>query len=428
MVLTAVSPVLAVEYSVQPSVQAQATHEDNIRLTPNDPISLQGTEVVTSLESRAAGETWQAELGLELDFNSYNRSEYDSDDQYIDFNLNKITERQNFGIRTNVVRDSTRTSEIETSGQIGLKAVRRESYTVNPYWSYSLDQVNRVSIEGALYAVDYSGDDSQFTDYDYSTLSASWFSVLSESFTLQVNAVGTSFESDPRPGTATLPVGVFEAGEYDVSTDSVQLQVGGEYTFSEQLSFNALVGTTDTKQQYNVGPANACVSTSIPGGGIYLFTVNVGPILNPDQCFLRDYSDESVTGEVGLSWKGERYTLKADYTIKNEPVSRGYEIQSDKARIIWNYKLSKVNDLGVNFLYGKHEAVDVSATAINADVSNRDFINANVNYRHRLTEDWLVVANAGYRWQDRDAVPGEAESYILRLGVTYKPTRSIWSR
>lgn len=429
LALSMMSPAFGLEYTLQPEVQARATHEDNIRLTPTDPISLQGREVIASVESQAAGETWQAALDIELDFNSYNRDEYDSDDQLMGLNFNKNTERQNFGIRGKVIRDSTRTSEIETSGQIGLKARRRESYSVTPYWSYLVNSSNKVSIEGSLYTVDYAGDNSQFTDYDYNTVSASWFTAVNESLTLQFNVVDTAFETDLVSASIYVPAlnSIESLGEYGayyhVESDGLQLQVGGEYRLTEQFVLTGLVGKTSTEQRYVVEPASAC------GTGVVVGASLLGPVYaRPDQCALDDYDESSVTGELGVSWSGERSTLSALYSIKNEPVSRGYEIESEKARLNWKYRLSKLNHFELKFLYGQTEAVDISATALNPEVSNRDFINANLIYRHRLTETWNFRAEGAYRWQERETTLGDAESYLIKLGITYRPVESIWSR
>lgn len=401
-------PALALEYSLQPSAQANATHTDNIRLTAEDPISLQGREVSTAVESQVASESWQLETIIDLRFNNFNREEFDSDDQDVDLNFNKDTERSSFGLRSNVTRDSTRTSEIDTTGNIGVEAERRESVTINPYWSYLVNDINRVSLEGSASQVDYAG--ARFTDYDYDVLTANWFTVYSDALTFQVNLSATNYESEKSLSTFQV--------EYFTKTEGLALQVGGDYKITEQLSVNALVGTRESDQVYEIeDPLSACTNPVLRVTG-----------RTPQVCDLEDYNDRSITADISVLHEGERSNFSMSYSISNEPTSRGYEVESEELRVKWHFRASERDTLDAKMLYGQVQAIDVSVSAIDPENANRDFLNANILYGHQLTESWRVEADFGYRWQDKEAAQGSAESYAVKLGVRYRPTRFIWSR
>lgn len=401
-------PASALEYSVQPMVSATATHNDNIRLTPSDHLSLQGREVRTRAAGKVASENWMAELELDLKFNSFNRSEYDSDDQFLDLKLNKNTERQNYGLNAGITRDSTRTSEVDTSGNVGIGAERRELYSFNPYWSGSVDDRNRISLQGGVTEVQYGT--ARFTDYQYYSLYAGWDTTLDEDLRLNVQLSATNYQPDSRPATYGT--------SYSADSTGLGVQVGGEYKMTEQFTINALVGSTETEQEYSIGdPLDACQDPFLASFG-----------LTPDVCALRDYKDRNFTTDISLDWRGERSYLSIGYTIENQPSSQGYEVESEQFNLDGKYRVSEKGNLTLVMLVGRREAVDVSASAIDPTNSNRDFANSTITYSHKVTENWRVNAIYGYRWQDREIATDDAESHTVKLGIEYQPTKSIWSR
>lgn len=410
------------EYSLQPAVEARATHNDNIRLSPVDPISLQGREVRTSLESQVAAETWQTVFNVDLRFNNFNREEFDSDDQFVDFNFNKDGERQSFGFTSNVTRDSTRTSEEDTTGVVGVEAQRRERYAVSPYWSYQVTDINRLSINGSFSRQKYDTGDTRYADYDYSVLGASWFTVVNEKLTLQLNVAATEYETDPREASLYISgIQLFiPDSEYIVNSKGTQVRIGGDYSFSENLTLNMLVGTVKTNQEYEVkdNPPGIC------SPGIFIIAFNVPAT----QCQIEDFDDNSLTGELNLKGEGERSRWEIGYSIANEPTSRGYEVESEEVSANWRYDVTERSRLDFRLLYGQVKAVDEVTAAIDANGANRDFVNTSVEYMYKVTETWRVFSDFRYRWQDRESAVDSAESYAVILGVRYMPTKSIWSR
>lgn len=419
-------PVSALEYSVAPSVEAYATHDDNIRLSPQNPTSLQGREVRTALDSGVASETWQLDLDIDLRFNNFNREEYDSDDQYIDLNFNKNAERQSFGVRSSVVRDSTRTSEIEDSGVVGFEAQRKETYRLNPYWSYFVNSTNRLTLNGSYSEIDFAESASRLTDYDSAAASLSWFSVVDEDLTLQFMVSGYSTEYDSRElqGRTYL---VDTA--YELESESYSAQVGGEFKFTEQLTIDALVGVINTKQQTDVTDPESACETGVPATvSIPFFPFSATASLIPNECLREDFDEDSVTGEIGAKWSGERSNWGVRYSIEHVPSSLGYTVESEKARANWKYRLTETSNVEFRFLYGQVEALDASSATTTSINDNRDFVNTRLVYSHRVADNWSVVADLGYRWQEREAARDGAESYAIKMGISYTPTGSIWSR
>lgn len=409
------------EYSLQPGVAAYATHDDNIRLTPENHLSLQGREVSTSVETQVAAESWQLEFDVDLRFNHYNREDFNSDDQFVDLNFNKDTERQNFGFTSNYKRDSTRTSELESTGIVGLEASRRESYAVSPYWSVMVTEVDRFSINGSYSSVDYDDRASQYTDYEYSVLGMSWFRVINENLTMQLNVTGTEYEAASRTGNIVLfnQVLPYDFTEYKVETSNTRIGVGGEYKFTENFSLSGLVGSTETEQQYDVlEPAGACDQG-----------VQVGPFLAlVRECLIEDFNGRSVSGDVTLAWAGERTNWSTRYSIRNQPSSRGYEVESEDFLFKWKYAVSERSSVKFKTLYGKVRSVDETTSAIDPNSADRDFINSNLTLSYRLSRSWQMFTDFAYRWQDRDDAADSAESYAVKLGISYSPVEMKWSR
>ena len=411
----------AAEYSLQKGINVFANHNDNIRLTPTAPISLSGQSLQSTALAKIADANWDISLDADLRFNSFNRSEFDSDDQTVALAGNRETERQTFSLEAEVVRDSTRTSELEStgSGLVSNLAERRVQYVVQPQWTYLVTARNFVAVSGSFSQANYAG--LQFTDYTYDSLRIAWTRVINENLRLTVAANGALYSPDSRT-TTVAGVPPFTAPSFNVSTEieseSAGLQVGGEYAITENWSVSGLAGSTYTNQDYElVDPGGACSNQFLALFG-----------RTPGACSLEDSDSNDLVADVSMLWSGERNEINLGYSIQNQPSNQGYEVEYERYSVSWNYRTTEKSRFRLSVEYGSNEAVDVSVSLIDPSNSNRDFGNATASYRWRVNENWRFNARYRYAWQDREQALGDAESNSIEIGVSYEPTKSIWSR
>lgn len=388
-----------VEYAAEPSLRVITSHSDNVRLAVSDETSLQGREFIPGLLLQASELDWRVSLDTDLTFNNYNRGEFDSDDQSVTLDAIKATERQRFSFRANSTRDSTRTSELDTTG-IVTDAVRRELYSFAPQWSYQVSDRSEVTVLGSISEVSFKDD--EFTDYSYDVLQVIWNSTINEAVKASVQLTGTQYEPD-----AQL---VFSQLSRESTSDAVQLQVGGDYQITEKLSINALVGSAYTDRQFTFND---------PEGICNLF---------PDFCDVEDFSDANLTTNVAMQWDGSRNDLSVEYSIQNTPSSQSVEIESERVKLDWTYYVSSKSNLKTEISYSTNESVGLSRQEQQINNVNREFGNVSLGYSYRVAKEWRVFARGTYRWQDREINPGQAEANEIRLGIDYKPTKFVWSR
>jgi hypothetical protein len=398
----------AAEYSVESELNMSAEHNDNIRLTPTNPISLQGRSVSPKALAKIATETWDASLDIDLSFNDFNRSEYNSDDQFITLATNKKTELHTFAINAEAVHDSTRTSEQETSGIITTSAQRREMYSLAPQWTYMVTDRNYLSVSASLSETEYSSD--TYTNYDYSSVQINWTRVFDEQLRMTLVLTGSEYEPEERLATFGTT--------YKAESTSYGAQIGGEYGFTENWSINALVGSTKTDQKYIItDPQGACTNPQLAFFG-----------LTPGLCTIEDFESDNLVTDISTQWSNERNELSLAYSVQNQPSSQGYEVEYERYTMSWKNRLTEKSDIRLALTYGVNEAVDTSVSSIDPLNFDRDFSDATVSYYYRATQKWWLNATYNYTWQDTGVAINDAEANRILIGISYRPTQSVWSR
>ena len=411
-VVVATDMARAAEYSLESGLKVSARHNDNIKLTADEKTSLQGRVVEPRLRAKVAGEAWDTSLDVDLKFNNFNNERYDSDDQFVIWVVNKKTERHVLSLNTDITRDSTRTSELDTSGIVTNFAVRREQYSVSPAWRYNVNDRNYVTLFGNISRTEYRDD--RFSDYDYNSTGVTWTNIVEENIQLTLRLTGTLYEPDER---AINYLGEFELGSKAEST-SYSGQIEGVYSFAENWFINSLIGSTYTDQTYSVrDPQDACNNSILESLDLI-----------PGICALDDFSSSELMADISFSWSNERSEANVGYSISNQPSSQGYEVEHERYTAFVKYNTSKNSYVYLRINYGTNTAVDTSVSSIDVQNSNRDLGGASVVYDYRFAESWKINAGYRYRWQERETDVDDAESNTILITINYQPTKSTWSR
>lgn len=410
------SGLAAVEYSSQSELQVSTQYDDNARLSYDDPINLFGYSVKPKVDWQAKEEHWNVKAVADLRFNNYDLQEWNSDDQYLTFAGSYQTERQSFGLNTSAIKDSTRTSEYDTSGRIGFSAERREQLIIAPSWAYLLTGRNQLSLQVSGSNTEYDSDN--YTDYKYLSGQGGWTYIFNEDVRFTFNLTYSDYKPDYRgPFDIGLPGLTVFSGLAASRTKSVGYLVGGEYAFTEQLTITGNIGSTEGDSKYTL--------IEIPNGNVDCQAYENANLPLP-ACNIEDYKSTNLQGDVSLDYLGERNKLKLGVSLQNQPTSNGYVMQYLRVSVDWVYQLSEKSKFSTYLSGGENKSIDEETAAVGTANPNRNFANVILVYNYRFMENWHLSTTAKYHWQEYESLAGHASASGVSLGITYRPTKKFW--
>ncbi|MEE8059770.1 MAG: hypothetical protein V3T17_18360, partial [Pseudomonadales bacterium] len=403
------------------ALKVTAQHDDNINLEVTNQDSVYGETINPSAKLQMKTETWVTSIDTDLRFTDFNRRGYDSDDQYVDLLTRWSGEKSSFSLSGNATHDTTRTSEAEDSGRFSNE--RRKFYSLASSWSYAITDRNTLAISANLSMADYR--DERYTGYDNAQIYTEWTHIYTENVNFFLRANVSEYESDGRTQNFTFvnlsllnpPAQQFEQ-TYITKTAGSGFQLGANYLLTEQLTLFGLFGSSENDSKYEVSDEfDLCNLTATESGWIAR-----------GACTLEDQSAKTKTIETNVSWKQERQTLTAGYTVQTQPSSNGYVTEAEAVTLNWHYQLSEKNSLNTTARWGENKALEVPDEQLQTNRSNREYNTATVAYSHQLTENWSVSASFHYRYQDRGSDDSAAEATGGRIAITYRPQTKQWSK
>lgn len=406
----------AVEYSSDIKVRLAGTYEDNARLSYENKINLYGSTATTEAGFEARENNWQIQSNLKLDFTKLNEDSYNSNDQYLTVGVGRQSERQDLKLSVITIRDSTRTSEIDTSGNIGLRAERRENLAITANWSYMVNDRSRVSLTASTSENEYKGSD--YTGYKNFSSEGGWTYTIDETKSIALSLVYSDYVPDDRNivvGQLGLnPETFYFTGVYQNTTESVGWLIKGEYSFTEKLVFYGNIGSTKSMAKYSFQE----IPNPITGVDCSFYEDSDLP---QSVCILENYESENLAGEVSLSYKGEKNTVTVDATVNNQPTNNGNVMRYFRASVHWENQLDKKNYISINLDAGENKAIDEKVSS-----GEREFATITAGYLHRITSEMDLKLQAMHRWQYREGQSGNVNSDGVTLSIMYAPEKNIW--
>lgn len=352
----------AAEWSAKPIVYAGAEFNDNKRLTTLPHDSVLGGIFDASAQLAVATEASSLNLvpRVRLSFYTPDReTDLDSEDIFFDFSGNHTRERALWKLNGNYTRDTTLTSELETTGLTQVNRQRQSIYLA-PSVDYAIAEKNTLQLGFGYTDVVY--EDAQRTglvDYTYKTASLTDTHQLSEFE--QVNG--------------TLFVSRFEAPESSTTTDSLGLQLGYTRTFSESLKASLAIGFIASEIE------------------LIEKTRDVGPLF-----------------DVSVEKKLEATVFTGIYSRAVSPTGSGTQDTLDRLRLSVNHKISEQLDANLGFSFVQSE----TQAAIAGDAS-RDYARLDARIRYRLTEFWSLIGGYSYSRAEGSLEPADSNGILLTL-------------
>ena len=330
----------ASQWTVDAKIQQELGYNDNVRMSNTPQGSMYYTlipEVNFSHKTSNSIIDASASYGIQRysSISTLNRSlqKYHIDAKY-------LTERAVWEIASSMsVAPSLNTASMY-SGNFSSNA-DRTSQSINPSFSYKLNALDTLSLNGSYSKTSYTGKD--FNNNQSHSIKLNWQRSWSERFSNNVSVSYSTFSSQ-----------IQQSSTYN-------LNLGMDYMFSEKWAITGTVG----------GRLTNTINSQSEG-----FLVNAG--LN--------YTGEKLSSQLGIN----RSLL---------PSSRGQLQEQDSVNLTLNYPLSQKLSTSFSANYR-----NTNRSSINSDQSSsRQYLAIQPALNWQIDPDWTVSASYQYRSQSRSS-------------------------
>ncbi|MDY0882775.1 transporter [Dongia soli] len=368
----------AEQWLLEPVMQQQLKYDDNLLLSPGGN-SAYGSISTPEIKLSRLGDQLQLVLDGQFRFSRYfNRSEFNSDDQFLYFNGTYLnSERSTFHLDANFKHDTSLNSDLNDSGKFLGKKIRVTSWNITPSWEYLLSELDTLDLAAGYNQVDYSSN--QLTSYKNYFASSTFIHQISE-----ISDV-----------TATLDYQRFEPDdEENINTNTVGFLVGYRYHPTERLEIGAGVGANYTAAE-NSG--NNDVGYRIKFNGKYQLN--------------------------------DQTNLTADFSHDREPSSDGVLVTRNRVKASASYRLDPLVTLSVSgTYYDNSDPLSVSGSSNNnnqeEDVQSYAF---GPSIAWQFSQSWSLVGNYTYRHKVSGDDHEKAHSNAVFVTLKYSPVGFSWS-
>jgi hypothetical protein len=313
------------------------------------------------------------DVSTEVDDGRFNLNGFDSTDLHNNTTAKYTGEKYYLSLKTSFDYDTTRTSELATSGT-NIAGVRHTGFALFPEFGYSLSPVEQLVLSGS-YAASYYDDTQRFTNYESFGLTPRYQYTFTLRDTATVGLQASHFDTLTGPTSKSDSVGPF---------------VGWNHRFSDRFTTNVDVGYHITHNQ-----------SSVDGNGW-------------DNDYFYDFS---VTyGETG------------DPDIVSFAVSRSLQPQSTAQQITATaINLKETHHFTPRFALILAAAYKNKEYTVTENNKQKDYLEGSAALQYNLTQELVVGSSYRYRHQTTTGGGGSAESQTFLLTVTYSPNSSLVS-
>ena len=366
----------------EPRVSLQLGYDDNVRFVERNEESSfsQKLSATTALGYRTEVTDVKAKVRADLKYYSQ-ESDLDTDDQYLDLIAKHRSGLNIFGFDGQFIRDTSRTSELETTGRV-RKSKRRHSTLLAPSWTRTLDERNSLQLGYTFNRVLYDdSDETGLLDYYSHSAAGSLFHDLGELTRL----------------SATLTYTHYKVQDTSSKANDYGFMVGAVHAFSETVDASVAAG------------ARATTSEARNNFGNRLSDTNYGFLLN-----------------ASLEKRFERTVLTGRAKRELRPTGSGRLIDSRSVGVDLRHRLSERLTFLLDTVVFRNETNNNSFNRL--DDEERTFVDIRPKLRWQLTRWWDIVGSYRYRYQKYDDRNDSAKSNAFFINLTYQWPRESVSR
>jgi len=400
--------VVAVEYTFQADANVGQEYNTNLFLTPGPHTDVWGAKLGLNTQFSAAEEIWKLNGSVRLDNYFYDQKGLDTLNQLVSLTGSYFaTERSQFALRGDYIRDSTRTSLTEANDLV-FDQVRRTSQALNPSWIYDLSENTSLNVSYEYRNNEYKNKENTFFPH-YQTHSGSIGLIHDYSERLQLNGL-FSYASYMSPGSATAVPGILDffifdiPGTYENRSEDIKIEyasamAGFSYAVDETLKIRLAGGG-----QYNMTQSGARTVFRDIGG-------------NPLIVNAQSFSSDSLTYVInaGIAKQFELDDLSLNYAHTASPDIYGNLIEADTVTFSDKHRFTpKLSGL-IHVYYADRTTVDQFNTPL-----NRQYLRLQSDLVWTWTENWSLTASYQYSRQEIDVISNIPESHAAYLTIRYQ--------
>jgi hypothetical protein len=370
------------DWYARAALSQQVEYDDNIGLSARKRDRMSALGETSSIDATVGGRSATAllEVASRLNFTRFpSERQLNSNDQYITVSAGRQGQRSSVLLKGQLIRDTTRTSDLDDTGVFIQQNRRREVYRIGPEVSHQLTPVDQL-IAGADYTnVHYPS--GNLGDYRQFGGRIGWNRALSPRTQFVTNMSAFQLSSNSQGSQDSVNIGAL---------------LGFRHLFTDKLEATLLAG-----------PSVSRTATTAAGDGFRQSQtdVSVGYLLDAS---LRYAAEKRLTLESGVS------------RTVSPSSSTGLLIEDTSFRNYARYELFPNVYADMVLSYSMRETVGQGV-----DTDRRDYVAVEPGLRWRFAEDWEMALGYRYRWQAFDRGREEADSSAVVFSLTYQ--RPPWS-
>jgi len=362
---------LGANWFFQPAATVGTGYEENADLEEEDPIDT--TRYELAVEARGGRLTERSQLvGALRASRRRHPGHEDLDSDNLSAMLSSAflpTELDRLTLDLGFARDTTRTSELTTTGDISGN-VPRDTIRFAPAWEHQLTERSSFGLAYAHTRTSFDNNDSGFVDSKEDGIDAFYSYRLTEQLALRGTLGATSY--DPDDGQ---------------SYKDYEALLGAGYAFSETLTGNLDVGWQRIDRDTDLEEATTERSAS---GTVYGFSLS--------KAFERS--------NLGLSLRRSAVPTGTGEPVTQESLGLGYA-----------YRFSP--RVSVTIPIGVYRSKSVSFDDTAEDDETRIFVTAEPSLSWRVTEDIVLRASYRYQYERFKVADTIAEGNAVFLSFSY---------
>lgn len=366
------TPLMAAKWYIEPSASVRFGYEDNVRLTTGDEEDAFSTYLDIMAPFGYRTEVSDVNLSAQIHSRRFDGlSDLDTDDQILGLDAVFRSTRNIFSLQGSYTRNSTLTSELETTGLVQTSK-RRIGVNLSPSWTLVLTE--RTSLQLGYHHTDVSYEDADLTaltDYRYGRATVGLAYRLSERTELHGNLAGSRYD----------------ASDTDTEFEAYQFQIGLSRNLSERLSVTASVGYAHTESQYPDAGGNEETS-----------------------------SEDTVLLDLRVKRIAETQSVEGFISASESPSSRGRMLRKNAVGVSWLLNLSP----RTFFTFRGEVYENTSAGGLDDDSDDRLYYFLEPGLNWRATNWWTISSAYRYRNQEyTNSTEGAAEASAVFVTISY---------
>ncbi len=370
----------------EPVFSMRTGYDDNIRLDTSNEDSAFNTHLAADARFGFRTEVSDVKFQTALKTHQYaGLDDLDYNEALFGVDASLRRNLDTFGLDASVLRDSTRTSELSSSGSVRTSIPRVKVY-IGPSWSRQLTEKTQLQLGYSFSDVSYdnkSGSQfssgTNFSDYRYDTANIGLVHKLSEKTDLQTTLLGSYYKAD----------------DIYSKSENFGFQVGLSRRFTETLSASVALGLTHTTSFF-------------------------------EESGQRD-EESDVTPLVAISFNKdwERSSLNGSISTSESPSSEGRMLRRNTVELKYKRKFTERVNFSLNNVYYSNETA--GGRTISSD--ERTYFSIEPKLSWRASRWWTITGSYRYRSQEyTESSNGVADSNAVYLNVRYVWPRPSYSR